>query len=257
MGNAKEEQKQLDKISAHIKVKRAEVLEFDKKMEADLAKLDGQRDEIIKLREGLVKETALIAEKNEELERQTKQVNNDLGDIKMKRVALGKLAEASDKRLTMARALEEKNNKTLRDIEGKQTQADDNSKDLEKELKARLKVVDDLKIQKQQEFLKAKDQFEALQRERAEIAESKTERTQLLKEVSESKERLATQLNQAKDSEQRTHQRLIDIKNREQNCQATEKIQKDSQIELDAMWAKVNRKAEIMGFQKELEESKV
>ncbi len=252
----KEEQKQLELISKCIKDKKAELKVFDDQMETKLAEIDKQREEVGKIQEGLLEESKAIGIRLAGLEKEEARVKILSDGIKLRRENVDKIALASDKRLTLAKAIEKKNTKASKDLESKKIEVDDSVKDLKKELESRIKTVNNIKHLKNEEYLKAKSLHEALMREREEISGFKKKHEKILKEVQETKAKLTTESNQVKDREDKIKKERDDLKAREIVCTNKEQEQKETGIEQDAMWIKINRKAEILGFEKELKDKK-
>ena len=252
----KDEQKQLNKISASIKDKKAEVNEFDEQMKVKQAGIDKQLAEITKYREDLVRDIKDLDNKQDDYDKARKKLDTQLQEIDVKRLSLDRLAQASDDRLQEAIAKEAANEAEARKIDARAVAKEDDHSGLKLELESKMANIEELKRLKEQEYLKAQDQLEALKTERQEIQDNKIRYETMVKEVTETKGELAAQLNKNKDLERSLQKTQIDLKNREQNCTNREKMLNDGEIELEAKWAKLNRKIEIMGFTQDLEEAK-
>ena len=251
-----EEARQLEKLSAQINDKRKEVQAFDKHMEEAQAHLDKQRDAVDKLRKQLLEDSTTLSLKWDEYEKKKKELDTEFEGIAMKKASLDRLAKASDERLILASKQEEENKRVLREIERKQNKVDDGCENLKKELEGKLEKVKELEQLRLDEYRKAEKQLEALKKEREDISGNKHKYEVLAKEIEATKGEYATKMNQIRDKEEEFRKLAVDLKNREQNCANREKLLQDGEIELEAKWAKLNRKIEIMGFTKELELAK-
>lgn len=254
--DVKDEQVQLDKISAQIKEKRKEVDEFDNYMKIELDKIDIARKEIGALRQKYITDCDELNLKIDKYETDKKGLDTELEGIAVKRAGLDRLALASDARLKLAESKELANKVKEQNIVKLQSTSDTTNVELKKELEGKLVNIDELVKLRQKELIKSRVQLEALQEERQSIVGAKQKYEDLVKEVEATKGQLSAQLNKSKDAEQECRKISVELKNREQNCNSREQEIKDNQIELDAKWAKVNRKIEIMGFKDELAQDK-
>jgi len=252
MKDHKEEQKQLDLLSKQIKEKKAEIEVFNTEMKVKQASLDAERQEVKKLLSDNYELNKQIDEKQEDLNEKQKDIDEGLEGIKMKRAAIDRLAQASDRRLSLAKKVEDKNKVTLKEIEEKGSVIDQDTEKLRKNLEGKHITADRLKQARIAEFEKSKVQLEALQKEREDIRDNKLKHERMIKEVTETKAQLNAQLNQNKTLEQSLKKVQGDLKAREIACDNREKILKDDEVEIRARWAKINRQKEVEGFKQEL-----
>lgn len=248
------EEKQLEEISAQIKEKVKEVREYDKHMEEAQKQLDDQRKDIKEVQAQTLKEAEELRLLREEFEEKRKKLDDEAEGLKMKKVSLDRVAEASDERLTLAKAQDKANQETLREIDKREKATDNTQNSMQEELENRLRDAENLEKLRNDEVQKAQIQLKALQAEREDIALYKKRHSDLLKEVEDTKIVLAAQLSQTKDKEQELRDAKIDFENRQHNLDLREKKIKEDEIVIQATWAKINRKIEIMGLKKELEE---